>query len=119
MKSNPKGLWQTKNKEIIKDKQHACCGQATKQLTKRMHKITTRCNAHEAILKQSMQNKTNQCMIKYPCDKAMTIPKSATYHKGCQMIKELRLKHKTNIIHTSEKYHRTKESCIKGQTRNV
>jgi hypothetical protein len=58
-------------------------------------------------------------MIKYPCDKAMTSPKSATYHKGCQMIKALRLKHKTNTIHISERYHRTKESYIKGQTRKV
>lgn len=58
-------------------------------------------------------------MFKYPCDKAMAIPKSATYHKGYQMIKALRLKHKTNTIHTSERYHRTKESCIKGQTRKV
>lgn len=58
-------------------------------------------------------------MIKYPCDKAITSPNSATYHKGCQMIKALRLKYKTNIIHISERYHRTKESCIKGQTRKV
>lgn len=58
-------------------------------------------------------------MIKYPCDKAMTIPKSATYHKGCPMIKALMLKHKTNTIHISEIYHRTKESCIKGKTRKV
>lgn len=58
-------------------------------------------------------------MINYPCDKAMASPKSATYHKVCPMIKALRLKHKTNTIHTSEKYHRIKESCIKGQTRKV
>ena len=58
-------------------------------------------------------------MIKYPCDKAMTSPKSTAYHKGCQMIKAQRLKHKTNTIHTSERYHRTKESYIKGKTRKV
>ena len=54
-------------------------------------------------------------MIKYPCEKEMTSPKSATYHKVCKMIKALRLKHKTNTIHTSERYHHTKESCIKGK----